>query len=52
MNRKFPELYRAFKEILGYREAGSIEAIPAAALGKERIGGDYAKEIGEYFAVT
>ena len=45
--RKYPELFRWFKDFLGYKETGSVEAVPATAMGKERISGELAKEIGE-----
>ena len=44
--RKFPELFRWFKDFLGYKESGMIEPVPQAATGKERISGELAMEIG------
>ena len=44
--RKFPELFRWFKDFLGYKESGMIEPVPPAATGKERISGELAMEIG------
>ena len=45
--RKFPELFKWFKDFLGYKEhGGTIEAIPQNATGKERISGELAMEIG------
>ena len=44
--RKFPELFRWFKDFLGYKESGMIEPVPLAATGKERISGELAMEIG------
>ena len=47
--RKFPELFKWFKDFLGYKEhGGTIEAIPQNATGKERISGELAMEIGMY----
>ncbi len=46
--RKFSDLFKWFKDFLGYKESGMIEAIPASATGKERISGELAMEIGEY----
>ena len=48
-NRKFPELFKWFKDFLGYKESGMIEAVPQSAIGKERICGELAMEIGKYF---
>ncbi|XP_064596113.1 paired amphipathic helix protein Sin3b-like isoform X2 [Liolophura sinensis] len=43
---KFPELYKWFKDFLGYKESGGhVEAIPSNVANKERIGGDLAMEI-------
>ncbi|XP_052786837.1 paired amphipathic helix protein Sin3a-like isoform X2 [Mya arenaria] len=43
---KFPELFKWFKDFLGYKESGgSVEAVPQGASGKERISGDLAMEI-------
>ena len=48
--RKFPELFKWFKDFLGYKEhGGTIEAIPQNAAGKERISGELAMEIGMFF---
>ena len=45
--RKFPELFKWFKDFLGYKESGgSVEAVPSGATGKERISGELAMEIG------
>lgn len=46
--RKFPDLYKWFKDFLGYKESGSIEPVPQGATGKERISSDLAMEIGEF----
>ncbi len=46
--RKFSDLFKWFKDFLGYKESGMIEAIPASATGKERISGELAMEIGEF----
>lgn len=44
--QKYPELYKWFKDFLGYKESGgTIEAIPQGATGKERISGDLSMEI-------
>ena len=48
-NRKFPELFKWFKDFLGYKESGMIEAVPQSAIGKERICGELAMEIGKKF---
>lgn len=45
-SRKYPELYKWFKDFLGYKESGMVEAIPQSATGKERISGELAMEIG------
>lgn len=43
---KFPELYKWFKDFLGYKESGgSMEAIPSGATAEKRISGDLAMEI-------
>ena len=42
---KFADLYKWFKDFLGYKESGSVEPIPQSAL-KERINSDLAMEIG------
>ncbi|KAL5019521.1 hypothetical protein ScPMuIL_002413 [Solemya velum] len=43
---KFPELFKWFKDFLGYKESGgTTEAIPHGATGKERVSGDLAMEI-------
>ncbi|KAL3886413.1 hypothetical protein ACJMK2_026411 [Sinanodonta woodiana] len=43
---KFPELFKWFKDFLGYRESGgTIEPIPSGATNKERVGSDLAMEI-------
>ncbi|XP_067652996.1 paired amphipathic helix protein Sin3a-like isoform X1 [Haliotis asinina] len=43
---KFPELFKWFKDFLGYKEAGgTIECIPQAVTSKERISGELAMEI-------
>lgn len=42
---KYPDLYKWFKDFLGYKESGSIEPIPQGATGKERISSDLAMEI-------
>ena len=47
-NRKFPELFKWFKDFLGYKESGMIEAVPSSAIGKERICGELAMEIGNH----
>ncbi|KAJ8311553.1 hypothetical protein KUTeg_010908 [Tegillarca granosa] len=45
--KKYPELYKWFKDFLGYKESGgTIEAVPQGATGKERISGDLSMEIG------
>ena len=50
--RKYPELYKWFKDFLGYKEAGgTTEAVPQGAMGKERVTGDLAMEIGRYDVV-
>ena len=46
ISRKFPELFKWFKDFLGYKESGFIDPIPQSATGKERITGDLAMEIG------
>ncbi|KAK3095867.1 hypothetical protein FSP39_020142, partial [Pinctada imbricata] len=44
--QKYPELYKWFKDFLGYKEAGgTTEAVPQGAMGKERVTGDLAMEI-------
>lgn len=48
ISRKFPELYKWFKDFLGYKESGGhVEAIPSNVANKDRIGSDLAMEIGE-----
>ncbi|XP_013418836.1 paired amphipathic helix protein Sin3a isoform X2 [Lingula anatina] len=42
---KFPELFKWFKDFLGYKEGGMIEPVPSSASHKERITGDLAMEI-------
>lgn len=43
---KYPELYKWFKDFLGYKESGgTTEPIPMGATGKERVVGDLAMEI-------
>ncbi|KAK3597908.1 hypothetical protein CHS0354_042245 [Potamilus streckersoni] len=43
---KFPELFKWFKDFLGYRESGgTVEPIPSGATNKERVGSDLAMEI-------
>ncbi|XP_071141100.1 paired amphipathic helix protein Sin3a-like isoform X1 [Mytilus edulis] len=43
---KYPELYKWFKDFLGYKESGgTTESIPMGATGKERVSGDLAMEI-------
>ena len=42
---KYADLYRWFKDFLGYKESGQVEPIPQGAL-KERISSDLAMEIG------
>ncbi|KAL4216441.1 Paired amphipathic helix protein Sin3a [Mactra antiquata] len=43
---KFPELFKWFKDFLGYKESGgSVESVPQGATGKERISGELAMEI-------
>ncbi|XP_052215877.1 paired amphipathic helix protein Sin3a-like isoform X2 [Dreissena polymorpha] len=43
---KFPELFKWFKDFLGYKESGGmVESIPQNATGKERISGELAMEI-------
>ncbi|XP_069103169.1 paired amphipathic helix protein Sin3a-like isoform X1 [Argopecten irradians] len=43
---KFPELYKWFKDFLGYKESGgTIEAVPSGATAEKRISGDLAMEI-------
>lgn len=42
---KFPELFKWFKDFLGYKEGGMVESIPSSATHKERITGDLAMEI-------
>ena len=42
---KHPDLYKNFKDFLGYKESGSVESVPQGAL-KERISSDLALEIG------
>ena len=45
--RKYPELYKWFKDFLGYKESGgTTESIPMGATGKERVSGELAMEIG------
>lgn len=47
---KYPELYKWFKDFLGYKESGgTTESIPMGASGKERVSGDLAMEIGDLF---
>lgn len=51
--RKFPELFKWFKDFLGHKETGgSIEALPQGATGKERFGSDLAMEIGKRRKLT
>ena len=50
--RKFPELFKWFKDFLGYKESGMIEAVPSSAIGKERICGELAMEIGMIFEMS
>lgn len=46
--RKFPELFKWFKDFLGYKESGgAVESVPQGATGKERISGELAMEIGK-----
>lgn len=43
---KFPELFKWFKDFLGYKESGgTVESVPQGATGKERISGELAMEI-------
>ena len=52
---KFPELYKWFKDFLGYEESGkSIEAIPTnvARIQADKSGIEHATEIGEKFPAT
>lgn len=43
---KYPELYKWFKDFLGYKESGgTTESIPMGATGKERVSGELAMEI-------
>ena len=44
---KFPDLFRWFKDFLGYKESGVVDAIPQSATTKERVTGEFAMEIGE-----
>ena len=46
-NRKFPDLFKWFKDFLGYKESGMIDAIPQTAVNKERPTGELAMEIGK-----
>lgn len=49
LERRSPELYKWFKDFLGYKESGgTTEAVPQGALGKERVSGELAMEIGQY----
>ena len=48
--RKFPELFKWFKDFLGYKESGMVDPVPQSATGKERVG-DLAMEIGNIAAV-
>lgn len=42
-------MYKWFKDFLGYKESGgTTEAVPQGALGKERVSGELAMEIGQY----
>ncbi|XP_078328570.1 paired amphipathic helix protein Sin3a-like isoform X2 [Crassostrea virginica] len=44
--QRSPELYKWFKDFLGYKESGgTTEAVPQGALGKERVSGELAMEI-------
>ena len=42
---KYSELFKWFKDFLGYKESGITEAIPQAVAAKERVSGDLAMEI-------
>lgn len=43
-------MYKWFKDFLGYKESGgTTEAVPQGALGKERVSGELAMEIGQYY---
>ncbi|XP_053386924.1 LOW QUALITY PROTEIN: paired amphipathic helix protein Sin3a-like [Mercenaria mercenaria] len=43
---KFPELFKWFKDFLGYKESGgTVESVPQSSTGKERISGELAMEI-------
>lgn len=45
--RKFPDLFREFKDLLGVNEqGGGVEPVPHGATQKERISGELAMEIG------
>ena len=44
---KFSDLFKWFKDFLGYKETGFSEAVPQTATGKERISGELAMEIGK-----
>ena len=45
--RKFPGLFKEFKDLLGVNEqGGGVETVPHGA-SKERIGGELSMEIGE-----
>ena len=46
--RKFPELFKWFKDFLGYKESGMTEPVTQGTTGKERITGDLALEIGRF----
>ena len=45
-DRRYPELFKWFKDFLGYKESGMTEAVSQGTTGKERITGDLALEIG------
>lgn len=42
---KFADLFRWFKDFLGYKESGVVDPIPQSATTKERVSGDLAMEI-------
>lgn len=47
-SRKFPDLFREFKDLLGVNEqGGGMETVPHGAAQKERISGELAMEIGQ-----
>ena len=45
--RKFPGLFKEFKDLLGVNEqGGGVDSVPHSAASKERIGGELSMEIG------